>query len=69
MHTICRFLVVGNIFRLETCMSSLVKVPRYSKLNFQGKNVFNPNWCNITLSKRLLKIGPETKSLTIEHRV
>jgi hypothetical protein len=26
-----RFLVVGNIFRLETCMNSLVKVPPYSK--------------------------------------
>jgi hypothetical protein len=34
---ICRFLVVGNIFRLETCMNSLVKVPPYSKLNFYGK--------------------------------
>jgi hypothetical protein len=34
---ICRFLVVGNIFRLETCMSSLVKVPPYSKWNFQGE--------------------------------
>ena len=34
---ICRFLVVGNIFRLETCMNSLVKIPPYSKLNFQGK--------------------------------
>jgi hypothetical protein len=46
---ICRFLVVGNIFRLETCMNSLVKVPPYSKLNFQGKNFFTQNWCNITL--------------------
>jgi hypothetical protein len=35
--TTCRFLVVGNIFRLETCMSSLVKVPPYSKWNFQGE--------------------------------
>ena len=26
-----RFVVVGNIFRLETCMNSLVKVPPYSK--------------------------------------
>jgi hypothetical protein len=46
---ICKFLVVGNIFRLETCMDSLVKVPAYSKLNFQGKNFFTQNWCNITL--------------------
>jgi hypothetical protein len=42
------FLIVGKIFRLETCMNSLVKVPPYSKLNFQGKNVFTQNWCNIT---------------------
>jgi hypothetical protein len=34
---ICRFLIVGNIFRLETCMNSLVKVSPYSKLDFQGK--------------------------------
>ena len=46
---ICRFLVVGNIFRLETCMNSLVNVPSYSKLNFQGKIFFTQNWCNITL--------------------
>ena len=46
---ICRFLVVGNIFQLKTCMNSLVKVPPYSKLNFQGKIVFAQNWCNITL--------------------
>ena len=31
-------------------MNSLVKVPPYSKLNFQGKNVFTQNWCNITLN-------------------
>ena len=43
-------LVVGNIFRLETCMNSLVKVPPYSILNFQGKIVFIQNWCNITLN-------------------
>jgi hypothetical protein len=43
-----RFLVVGNIFRLETCMNSLVKIPPYSKLNFQGKIFFTQNWCNIT---------------------
>jgi hypothetical protein len=43
-------LVVGNIFRFETCMNSLVKVPPYSILNFQGKNVFTQNWCNITLN-------------------
>ena len=46
---ICRFLVVGNIFRLETCMNSLVKVLPYSKLNFQGEIFFTQNWCNITL--------------------
>jgi hypothetical protein len=40
---------VGNIFRLETCTNSLVKVPPYSKLNFQGKIFFTQNWCNITL--------------------
>jgi hypothetical protein len=44
-----RFLVVGNIFRLETCMNSLVKVLPYSKLNFQGNIFFTQNWCNITL--------------------
>ena len=43
---ICRFLVVGNIFRLETCMNSLVKVPPYSKLNFHGKILFTQSWCN-----------------------
>ena len=42
LHTICRFLVVGNIFRLETCMSSLVKVPPYSKWPFQGKFFVHP---------------------------
>jgi hypothetical protein len=52
----CRFLVVGNIFRLETCMNSLVKVPSYSKLNFQGKMFFTQNWCNIILSKILVCI-------------
>ena len=41
----------GNIFRLETCMNSLAKVPPYSKLNFQGKIFFTQNWCNITLRK------------------
>jgi len=30
-------------------MNSLVKVPPYSKLNFQGKIFFTQNWCNITL--------------------
>jgi hypothetical protein len=48
---ICRFLIVGNIFRLETCMNSLVKLPPYSKLNFQGKHFFTQNWCNIILNK------------------
>jgi hypothetical protein len=50
---ICRFLVVGNIFRLETCMNSLVKVPPYSKLNFPGKMFFIQNWCNITLIQNI----------------
>ena len=50
---ICRFLVVGNIFRLETCMNSLVKAPAYSKLNFQGEIFLAQNWCNITLKKNL----------------
>jgi hypothetical protein len=31
-------------------MNSLVKVPPYSKLNFQGKIVFTQNWCNISLN-------------------
>ena len=53
MIRICRFLVVGIICRLETCMNSLVKVPPYSKLNFQGKIVFTQNWCNITLNQNL----------------
>ena len=30
-------------------MNNLVKVPPYSKLNFQGTNFFTQNWCNITL--------------------
>ena len=30
-------------------MNSLVKVPPYSKLNFQRKIFFTQNWCNITL--------------------
>ena len=47
---ICRFLIVGNIFRLKTCMNSLLQVPPYSKFNFQGNNFFTQNWCNITLS-------------------
>ena len=46
-------LFVGNIFRLETCMNSLVKVPPYSILNFQGKNFFAQNWCNITLNNNM----------------
>ena len=51
---ICRFLVVGNIFRLKTCMNSLIKVPPYSKLNFQGEMFFTQSWCNITLNKEIL---------------
>ena len=31
-------------------MNSLVKVPPYSKLNFQGKMFFTQSWCNITLN-------------------
>ena len=34
-------------------MNSLVKVPPYSKLNFQGKDFFTQNWCNITLNNPL----------------
>ena len=34
---ICRFLVVGNIFQLETCMNSLVKVSPNSKWIFTEK--------------------------------
>jgi hypothetical protein len=30
-------------------MNSLIKVPPYSKLNFQGKIFFTQIWCNITL--------------------
>jgi hypothetical protein len=56
MHTICRFLAVGNIFRLETCMNSLVKVPPYSTLNFQRKMFFTQNWCNITLKLYLTRL-------------
>jgi len=26
-----------------------VKIPPYSKLNFQGKHFFTQNWCNIKL--------------------
>ena len=57
MHTICRFLVAGNIFRLETSMNSLVKVPPYSKLNFQGEIFSTQNWCNITLKSGRSLIG------------
>jgi hypothetical protein len=39
----------GNSFLAKWCMNSLVKVPPYSKLNFQGKHFFTQNWCNITL--------------------
>jgi hypothetical protein len=31
-------------------MNSLVKVPPYSKFDFEGKNFFTQNWCNITLN-------------------
>jgi hypothetical protein len=65
---ICRFLVVGNIFRLETCMNSLVKVPPYSKLNFQGKIFFTQNWCNITLSQ-YMSLHFKCNSLTAYARM
>ena len=48
-------IVVGNIFWLETCMNSLVKVSPYSKWNFQGKIFFTQNWCNITLNTKKVK--------------
>jgi hypothetical protein len=37
-------------------MNSLIKVPSYSKLNFQEEIFFTQNWCNITLriSQRVL---------------
>jgi hypothetical protein len=54
MHMDLQIVVVGNIFRLETCMNSLVKVPSYSKLNFQGEIFFTQNWCNITLSYQVI---------------
>jgi hypothetical protein len=34
-------------------MNSLVKIPPYSKFNFQGKFFFIQNWCNITLMYKL----------------
>jgi hypothetical protein len=51
-------------------MNSLVKVPPYSKLNFQGKHFFTQDWCNITLklngidaiNKITKVIGPKTNS-------
>ena len=49
----CRFLVVGNIFRHETCMNGLVKIPPYSKLEFQANMFFTQNRCNNTLSSRI----------------
>ena len=36
-------------------MNSLVKVPPYSKLNFEGKIFFIQNWCNITLECNIKK--------------
>jgi hypothetical protein len=62
---ICRFLVVENIFRLETCMNSLVKVPPYYKLNFQGKIVFTQNWCNITLKCTHFYLGEIWEAIII----
>jgi hypothetical protein len=58
---ICRLLVAGNMFRLETCMSSLVKVPPYSKWNFQGKIVFNSNWCN-NFKKNIIDFSQRTRN-------
>jgi hypothetical protein len=40
--------------KLNIVMISLIKVPPYSKLNFQEKISSPQNWCNITLSKQLL---------------
>jgi hypothetical protein len=37
----------ASSWTLLPCMTSLVKVPPYSKLNFQGKIFFTQNWCNI----------------------
>jgi hypothetical protein len=69
MHTICRFLAVGNIFRLETCMNSLVKVPPYSTLNFQRKMFFTQNWCNITLKLYLTRLkGFQMFTYDIHHK-
>jgi hypothetical protein len=62
---ICRFLVVENIFRLETCMNSLVKVSPYYKLNFQGKIVFTQNWCNITLKCTHFYLGEIWEAIII----
>jgi hypothetical protein len=46
-------IVVGNIFRLETCMNGLVKVPPYSKLNFQGGNFFTQNFYKLWTVKHI----------------
>jgi hypothetical protein len=48
-------------------MNSLVKVPAYSKLNFQGENFFTQNWCNITLilHKIALKYWMKIKNVEI----
>jgi hypothetical protein len=39
-------------------MNSLVKVPPYSKLNFQGQIFFAQNWCNITLITVIVVLSP-----------
>jgi hypothetical protein len=57
----CTFLVFGNIFRLKTCMNNLVKVPPYSKLNFQGTNFFTQNWCNIKNTASHLSCSQQLK--------
>jgi hypothetical protein len=49
-------------------MNSLVKVPPYSKLNFQGKTFFTQNWCNITLNQGLLLKNRLILPITISTR-
>ena len=46
---ICRFLVVGNIFRLETCMNSLV-----FQIEFSGKKFLHPKLVYYYFKSRLL---------------
>jgi hypothetical protein len=46
---ICRFLIVGNIFRLETCMNSLV-----FQIEFSGKKIIHPKLVYYYFKSRLL---------------